>query len=97
MLGYVFKITINQELHYSDTDLGNQLAKQLPNVKIFASNSFHDAFTSHYGTVWGLNVDGVLIKGTYYVVHFTTMCIKFLYILLNHSQICFILWMLISD
>ena len=67
-----------------DTDMENQLAEQLPNVKIFASNPYHDAFTSHFGTIWGLNVDGVLIKGTYYVVHFNTMCIKFLYILLNH-------------
>ena len=88
MLGYVFKITINQKLYYSiSTDLGNQLAQQLPSIKIFASNSFHGAFTSHYGTVWGLHVDGILIKGTYYLVHFTTMCIKFLDILLNHSQI----------
>ena len=67
MLGYVFKITINQELHYSDTDLGNQLAKQLPNVKIFASNSFHDTFTSDFGTIWDLNVDEVAIKGILYV------------------------------
>ena len=63
MLGYVFKITINQELHYSDNDFGNQLAKQLPNVKIFASNHFHDAFTSHFGTIWDLNVDAVTING----------------------------------
>ena len=61
MLGYVFKITINQELHYSDSDLGNQLVKQLHNVKIFASNPFHDAFTSHFGTIWGLNVNEVAI------------------------------------
>ena len=67
MLGYVFKITINQELHYSDTDFGNHLDKQLPNVKIFASNSFHDAFTSDFGTIWDLNVDEVAIKGILYV------------------------------
>ena len=67
IFGYVFKITINQELHYSDTDFGNHLDKQLPNVKIFASNSFHDAFTSDFGTIWDLNVDEVAIKGILYV------------------------------
>ena len=67
LLGNVFKITINQELHYSDTELGNLLVKQLHNVKIFASNGnpFHDAFTSHFGTIWGLNVNEVAIKGKY--------------------------------
>ena len=64
MLGSVFKITINQKLYYSNsTVLENLTAKQLRNVKIFASNPFHDAFTSHYGTVWGLNVNEVAIKG----------------------------------
>ena len=54
ILGYVFKISINQELHYSDTDLGNQFGYQLPNVKIFASNPLHDAFVAEMKQYGGL-------------------------------------------
>ena len=69
ILGYVFKISINQELHYSDTDLGNQFGYQLPNVKIFASNPLHDAFTSIFGNIWDLNVNEVAIKGILEIHH----------------------------
>ena len=69
ILGYVFKISINQELHYSDTDLGNQFGYQLPNVKIFASNPLHDAFTSNFGNIWDLNVNEVAINGILEIHH----------------------------
>ena len=64
MLGVVFKIIINGNLQFSDTDMSNEFHKEYSHVKIFASSYFYDAFTTDLGTVWNLNINKVAIKGT---------------------------------
>ena len=69
--GYVYRISINGELLYSDDGMSDKSeiaevvdnTKQFSNVKIYAGSPMKDAFTTDVGNVWNMRINGVVIKG----------------------------------
>ena len=71
ILGYVYRISINGNLYYSDNGMTdkseNSLVvdnmKKFSHVKFYASSPIKDAFTADVGNVWKMILNGEVLKG----------------------------------
>ena len=71
ILGYVYRISIDGVLHYSDdvtSDKSNvavdeNKSKKLSHIKIYTSSPLKDSFSTNIGNVWNMIINGVVIKG----------------------------------
>ena len=71
ILGYVYRISINGDLYYSDDGMTDKSEnylvvdnmKKFSQVKIYASSPIKDAFTADVGNVWKMILNGEALKG----------------------------------
>ena len=71
ILGYVYRISINGDLYYSDDGMSDKSenavfvdsTEKFSHVKIYAGSPIKDAFTTDVGNVWNMKINGVVLKG----------------------------------
>ena len=77
--GYVYRISINGELLYSDDGMSDKSenavvvdnTKISSHVKIYAGSPIKDAFTTDVGNVWKMRINGMLLKGIKLILMYT--------------------------